>query len=1007
MARMKADREYRSFIKGLITEASGLTYPESSCRDLDNVDINTDGSVRRRLGIIQERDGVVVGAGDLADTTFANNTGGPLSLAPSVFAETLTKDYPSTSTVDPLGDWTLGGSNTGPGVEINGFQFRLYADRGGGQPFGRHGYVAQDLNLNDYDEVTITWVQGADDGRAVHFHAKIGVDSSGVGQSIRAAQDGLFLDTLSTRPIGTNDTEHSNNQLWAGEDLTNSYRYYLSLAKIATNTYSGSIRINRVDNNQLVATVAIPAIGMTGGFLEFQAQSGYTNTSTWDLKDISIVARIAEVDSDLPDVTLDQRLFAISTHTWSAPGADGTKNFQVFQIGNTLYFRDAEQETVSNPDGTDVPALFARLPFDGVGTGLLYNHSSSTAARIKLQSASGNGRIYFTSKAVVPFYAELIEEGTRIRLRACGVEDNFAGVEAVTGRRTIRDFVGVEDGLDNDETPAAITKEHLYNLLNQGWPSARIQDYFSSQANYPSNAQQWFLGKQADDSFDPALLILQDFGMSQAARGRILLDALLGERDGIPHSVSALASPLLFDEEQDLKASTGWETVAFYAGRVWLAGEVNVKRPSCVYFSKTLESASDSGKFYQLSDPTSEHFSDLLATDGGYIPIPEAGSIRRLVPYGSGLLVMADTGIWFVYGREGGFTANTFSVEKITSTGITGPNTVVPTDLAVYFWADNSIHRVVYSQNNAGLPSVEDLGETTIFKLYQLISLPARENASSAYDPISKRVFWFWMEDEQDAERYTSAYNKALIFDTRTGAFTTYSFHWEDDPLLAVAGGFARQTPTRPVILEPVYDSTGEDVVDSLDAVVVGPDPAPGLSPADLTNSLKLVIVSEADKGLRLAEFGSLNFGDFDNFGSFTPVESQSYVVTGDETVGDLQRKKQATYVHSFFLRTERGFYTDSTPKRPSGCKMYARWDWHNTGSGGRWSAPQTAYRPGRRAYAPGDINSDTFDTGEEIVYTQLKVRGQGRAMALRYESVAGKDFRLLGISIPVTVEAV
>ena len=50
----KTEKSYRSFIKGLITEANALTYPENASLDEDNFVINRDGSRSRRLGIDYE-----------------------------------------------------------------------------------------------------------------------------------------------------------------------------------------------------------------------------------------------------------------------------------------------------------------------------------------------------------------------------------------------------------------------------------------------------------------------------------------------------------------------------------------------------------------------------------------------------------------------------------------------------------------------------------------------------------------------------------------------------------------------------------------------------------------------------------------------------------------------------------------------------------------------------------------------------------------------------------------
>ena len=48
------EKAFRSFTKGLITEASPLTFPENASLDEDNFVLNRDGSRSRRLGVDYE-----------------------------------------------------------------------------------------------------------------------------------------------------------------------------------------------------------------------------------------------------------------------------------------------------------------------------------------------------------------------------------------------------------------------------------------------------------------------------------------------------------------------------------------------------------------------------------------------------------------------------------------------------------------------------------------------------------------------------------------------------------------------------------------------------------------------------------------------------------------------------------------------------------------------------------------------------------------------------------------
>lgn len=51
MPRQQARKNFLNFVAGLNTEASPLQFPENTAKDLDNVDLNRDGSIQRRRGL--------------------------------------------------------------------------------------------------------------------------------------------------------------------------------------------------------------------------------------------------------------------------------------------------------------------------------------------------------------------------------------------------------------------------------------------------------------------------------------------------------------------------------------------------------------------------------------------------------------------------------------------------------------------------------------------------------------------------------------------------------------------------------------------------------------------------------------------------------------------------------------------------------------------------------------------------------------------------------------------
>lgn len=1022
MPRAAQDKAYKVFSNGYVTEATGLTYPENSLRDVDNCDIELRGLVRRRLGLTQEPGGIAVGTGSLDVQTYANNTGGPLSAGGAVAAATVIETY--TTTYTPA--WTLTASGGGRAQQdVDGVRL--------GATQGQFGSLSRDVSLSGYDLFSVEVKARETTSNEGPLAVMAGTTSAGLGQGYALSDGGLYEISKS----GTRD----NSGISVGVLLNNlnyetggPYRVKFTYSLVSAGIWAVTIQTIRNINGEIVDTRS-SVRSFSGNYIEFCASSGQSHQSTWLIDYVQLNLNVTESAGDTGQTTVLATDLAISQHVWPNPaGLDG-RNWVVFQIGNQLFFRDHRRETVSIEGGT-IPSGSESLPFDGAGTGFVYAVTAAQSAQVKLQSAVGNGRIWFTSTAVIPFYAEYDQEADSIVLRPNGYQAAGDRTEAATGSRRIRDFNGVPDALANDDQPGALTQAHLYNLLNQGWPEANIQAYFTSQTRYPSNSQQWTLGKDTSDDFDPALLAKQDFGNGLAPRGRRVLDALVGTKDGITHTLAGVTSPLDFDESNDERSLTGWTAVGFFAGRVWYAGDSNRRRPNGIYFSNTLSTPRDSGSFLQQNDPTAEDFSDLLDTDGGVIYIPEADKILKLQPYGVGILVMATNGIWLIYGGQSGFTATSYSVEKVSSTGVLSPETVISTEQSVVFWASNGIHVLALPESGT-IPVVNDVSATKIFSYYAQIPLAARLAATGTFDSVVKKVVWFWLSFSETEPG--NLFDRALTYDTRTGAFTKYSFRVDLPGQYGIAGAFPRLTPTTAISEQVLTLSTGEPVTTIAGEIytILAPstqmiqEPVTTVAGVSITtiggealtvpgvqslaqptqNSLKFLVLDGTDKGIRLGELNNRSFFDFLGFGNATNVARffQSYVITGDETLGDLQRNKQATYIHSFFNKTESGFVDGGAgvpvAQDPSSCRVVGRWDWHSSSLGGRWSDSQQAYRY-RKPYAPGGF-TDPYDTGESIVYTKLKVRGHGRALTLRYDSDDGKDFQLLGFSAALTATGV
>ncbi len=68
MPRAQQTKQLLNFVQGLNTEASPLVFPENTAKDLDNLDLLRDGSIKRRRGLNFEASGAY------STTTFAESS---------------------------------------------------------------------------------------------------------------------------------------------------------------------------------------------------------------------------------------------------------------------------------------------------------------------------------------------------------------------------------------------------------------------------------------------------------------------------------------------------------------------------------------------------------------------------------------------------------------------------------------------------------------------------------------------------------------------------------------------------------------------------------------------------------------------------------------------------------------------------------------------------------------------------------------------------------------------
>ena len=693
--------------------------------------------------------------------------------------------------------------------------------------------------------------------------------------------------------------------------------------------------------------------------------------------------------AEITDFTKAQNEFV-----WRAVGRNANLNYLCMQRDDIIYFADTSDSDTNKAFTIDLK--------DYVRSG----GNTDLVGSSLVQMASGQGFLFLVSKEIEPLYVSY--------------DIDTDSIEVLKITILQRDFEGLKDGLANDQEPSVLSKEHHYNLMNQGWvygsssnstfsttsfgdytlvpyiqnyleypvglaetevietftnaspTNSPIFTFYDEIGRYPGNNKQWWVARAEADNPDenieagdflPDVLDKLFSGNNRSPRGHFILNAFKKDRS----AVSGISN-IVVDEE-----SLRPEAIAFFSGRAWYGSN------SSVYFSQILDnkSADKCGLCYQEADPTAEDISDLIASDGGVVPIPEIDKIVKLVPMANGVLVFAQNGVWFISGGDSAFSASGISVDKVSSIGTKSPLAATEVDGTLFWWSDTGIQALQQASGQFGpIPGKfgnTNISEQTIQSLYNNIPELGKICAKVSFDPRTNRLLWLFNDIYDDRYRY----NKCLLYDLTLQAF----FLWEFGAI------------TNGPVVTGIYNDIGETFSEQEDAVVTGGDPVvttggdPVVVMSDFVNyspSNTKYTINIPSEGLNIAETTDTSFADWVAFDG-TGVGFESYVETGYEMNNDAMRNKQNIYVFTHFRQED-----------DSSCKMTAKWDWATSSGSNRWSTEQEAYRERIRP------NNSTADlTAFEVVTTKNKVRGHGKAVQFKFgTSEIGKNFQLLGWSV-------
>lgn len=412
---------------------------------------------------------------------------------------------------------------------------------------------------------------------------------------------------------------------------------------------------------------------------------------------------------------------------------------------------------------------------------------------------------------------------------------------------------------------------------------------------------------------------------------------------------------------------------AFFAGRVWYGGGIEARLGNRIYFSRITEDPLKSGECYQQADPTSEFISELVATDGGVIVIPELGNVQTMIPFGHSLIVFARNGVWQIGpGELGIFSPTSYSVRKVSDNGCVSRFSALVAEDTPMYWGPDGVYAITQDEGS-GYLIAQNATRDVINSLYMNIPNEQRQKARAVYDFYRKRVLWFYtpghalqtatppaagddmpaitpitpvVDPDGAGAEAGIGYTHALILDLRLGAWYKWAFD-NGSTLYSVKEAFS---------LENDYTVNNETRV-------------------------KLLVRTAATSKVTIREFRSdvTGFADFDVVGQ----EPDAFLATGPDSLGEPAKYRYAPIVTVFF-------------KRISGaaCYMQARWDWARGTDSGKIGTFYQVYRetrPNPNALA--------------MTVTKNKVAGRGRNLFLFFKVTGTDDAWLDGYTVNYDVQ--
>jgi len=575
---------------------------------------------------------------------------------------------------------------------------------------------------------------------------------------------------------------------------------------------------------------------------------------------------------------------AVTEYLWESVGQNGDVVMFVLQVGTTVSFFGLDSVGSLSPTIKSFEVDLADYAAPGA--------SSTEIQEDHAQFCSGYGMLWITHPHTDPIQVEYDSEEddvtkTKLTLRVRdvdGVPNNSAltGIPLEFNVRPIR---------------SQVSEVILYNLYNQGWSvkTACTSDgkhwdkglhplvmwtggydfvipLFGptySRTDSPSEGDAWWSMKATilpgiDENGNAVPPIPPPEGFSlqgvdrigqplaPAGKGHFLLNAFAEDRveavntdvntpyplDGTNWNRTGNLGVAFYDRNAGKNRPAA---CAFHAGRIFYAGVSHEKYTGDIFFSQIMERNRNAERCYQHNDPTNEGVTDLLPNDGGIVRIPLMARCVTLISVGANLIAFATNGVWRIGSAveaSGGFSANDYTVSRLSDVGCISPLSFVKTDQGIMWWNHDGLWALTQDPT-AGI-KVVNLALSTI-QTY-IDDLPSTEFrwVKGAFNPVSKIVQWLHRTTTSDTIEERYEYDRILNLDTTTGAFYPWSI---PDTCMKVVGMEVIKGVGAEISAENVVDNSDVDVTDLTGEIVT----VDVTTQTDLSSRFKYVVRNDCE----------------------------------------------------------------------------------------------------------------------------------------------------------------